>query len=292
MKLSTSNLGCFKWDLPETLDKVAGYGFDGIDFRGMRGEVRLWQTPEFSRDLNETARRIKEAGLAVSCISSGIQLTAGDPAKIAEGDTELERVAEICAVLDCRQIRVFGGALSLAGEGAERATVLPRAAERLRVLTQRARAIAPVELLVETHDDWTASLHCVELLEAAGAEGVGCCWDVKHTYWVSEETPAASLARLRPWLQNTHWKDARALRRDYPGEEITRRGRTPGWLCPMGEGIIPLADAAHLLFALHYDGWFTLEWEKHWLPDIAEPDVAFPGFVAYMQAQKAAWEES
>ena len=40
----------------------------GIDFRGLQGEFRLWNLPEFSAGLTETASRIRESGLAVTCV--------------------------------------------------------------------------------------------------------------------------------------------------------------------------------------------------------------------------------
>jgi len=39
----------------------------------------------------------------------------------------------------------------------------------------------------------------------------------------------------------------------------------------------------HTLQAGGYDGYLTLEWEKRWVPELAEPEVAFPQFVAFMR---------
>ncbi|MBT3377532.1 MAG: hypothetical protein HN742_12385 [Lentisphaerae bacterium] len=38
-----------------------------------------------------------------------------------------------------------------------------------------------------------------------------------------------------------------------------------------------------MLAASDYNGWLTLEWEKHWHSHIEDADVAFPGFVRYMR---------
>ena len=32
-----------------------------------------------------------------------------------------------------------------------------------------------------------------------------------------------------------------------------------------------------------YDGYYSLEWEKMWHPEIEEPEVAFPQYVEYMR---------
>jgi sugar phosphate isomerase/epimerase len=283
MKLATTTLGCFKWGLPTALSHISGYGFHGIDFRGLQKELKLWKLPEFSTRISDTASMIRDHGLAVTCISSGICLTDTRPDRVAEFDEELVRSAEICKALGCVQIRVFGGALSLAdGETeADRPRVLQQVVERVTALAEMARDIAPVTLLVETHDAWTSSAHMAEILERAGRDDVACCWDLKHTYWTGKEVPETTWERIGRWVRGTHWKDATRFRG--PKETYGRDLSEHGLLCPVGAGIVPLADCYDLLEAGGYDGWYTLEWEKHWHPHIEEPEVAFPAFVRYMR---------
>ena len=119
MKLSTTTLGCPAWDLTTVLTRVRDYGFDGVDFRGLEGELKLWLLPEFSTDLTHTAARIRDHDLTVTCVSSGIHLSDTRPESIADYDEELARSAEICRALGCRQIRVFGGSLGLADGATE-----------------------------------------------------------------------------------------------------------------------------------------------------------------------------
>jgi sugar phosphate isomerase/epimerase len=291
MRLATTTLGCPAWDLPTILARVAGYGFDAIDFRGLQGEMKLWRRPEFTADLATSAARIRDSGLAVSCISTGVRLTETDPARIAEFDEELMRSAELCAALGCRQLRVFGGDLKCCNGSteADRPRVIEQVVTRLGVLAGRVAAIAPVDLLVETHDAWTASAHLATVLAAVARPDVGCCWDIKHTWWMAQEVAQRTWKTLAPWVRNTHWKDARrtapaALMAD---GKTADRVRGAGLLVPVGEGVAPLADACELLLGAAYDGWWTLEWEKHWHPHIAGPEAAFPGFIRQMRS----WRE-
>lgn len=287
MRLSTTTLGCPDWELPTVLERVCEYGFEGIDFRGLRKELKLWLLPEFSGGLTDTAARIRDHGLTVTCVSSGIHLSDTRPESVVAHDEELVRSAEICRALGCRQIRVFGGSLRLAGGAVEsdRPRVIDLVAERVSALAERARSIAPVDLLIETHDAWTSSAHMLAILQRAARDDVACCWDVKHTYWTGRETPETTWLRLGGWVRNTHWKDVRRCRGS-AGE----LGRDPGSgerLCLTGEGIVPLADCYDLLASSDYDGWYTLEWEKHWHPQIEEPEVAFPRFVRCMHDLEA-----
>ena len=32
-----------------------------------------------------------------------------------------------------------------------------------------------------------------------------------------------------------------------------------------------------------FDGWLSFEWDKKWHPELAEPEVALPPYVEYMQ---------
>lgn len=288
MKLSTSTLGCLQWDLPTLIARLREYGFDGVDLRGFQQNLKLWETPEFSSGISTTAARLRDAGLAVSCISSGICLTHGKPAKVAEADEELLRTAEICASLGCGQIRVFGGDLRLfdkAASEADRDRITSHAAECCARLAGKARSIAPVDILVETHDSWADSRHLADLLGRVNREDVGCCWDVKHTWWIAKETAERTWGRLGRWVRNTHWKDVRRHRGSNEGFRLDLKEH--GMLVPMGEGILPAADACDLLAGSGYDGWLTLEWEKLWHPHIAEPETAFPAFVRYMRATPA-----
>ena len=55
------------------------------------------------------------------------------------------------------------------------------------------------------------------------------------------------------------------------------RRRDDGWeLVPLGEGEVPVRESLAALRAAGYDGWLTVEWEKRWHPELAEPEVALP----------------
>ena len=77
---------------------------------------------------------------------------------------------------------------------------------------------------------------------------------------------------MRPLLRHVHIKDY-------------HRGENGQFtLCPVGEGDIPLPEIVHTLLRDGYDGYFSLEWEKKWVPSLAEPEEVFPAFVRYMRA--------
>jgi peptide/nickel transport system substrate-binding protein len=66
--------------------------------------------------------------------------------------------------------------------------------------------------------------------------------------------------------------------------------RTPDgdWkLVLLGEGEVPVREMLGLLAADGYQGWISVEWEKRWHPEIAEPEVALPQHLSML----AEWME-
>ena len=43
-------------------------------------------------------------------------------------------------------------------------------------------------------------------------------------------------------------------------------------------------EARDALRAANYDGWYTLEWEKRWHPEIEGPEIAIPAFADFIRA--------
>jgi sugar phosphate isomerase/epimerase len=267
MRFAATTLGCPEWDLPTAIARLCEYGYHGIDFRGLRGNLNVWELPEFGVEAAASAARIRDAGLEVSCFSAGARLVWQSEGERGRTLDEIRRYAELCQQFGAPMIRIFGGGL---GE-MQRADALARGRESLREWLA-VTAGTGVRLVVESHDAWTAGKHLLALTAETDPGQVGLCWDVKHTYWVAEEAPAFTWRQLKDRIVNTHWKD-------------TRRDHASGKdrLCLVGSGVLPLADCLDVMVAGGYAGYFTLEWEKRWHPYIAEPEVAFPAFIHYMR---------
>src|SRR5437016_6004979 len=92
------------------------------------------------------------------------------------------------------------------------------------------------------------------------------------------ETPEEAVRLLGDRLLHVHVKDA-------------RRTGTDGWdLVLLGEGEIPVAGSLRALAAAGYGGWLSVEWEKRWHPEIAEPEIALPQHAAVLQRMvEEAW---
>lgn len=265
MKLGFTTLGCPGWNIETIIHRAAEYGFDGIDFRGYLGNNNLWETAPFGRQAADTIQMIRNAGLEIPCYSSSISLLVPEE-KQEIFLKEADEYIRLCALSDTPYIRVFGGfaknvSIENRGEAAEYAAAF------LEKLCNRSPRVT---FLVETHDDWTSSEALALLLSKCGAENTGVIWDIHHPHRRHGESPEESWNTIGHLTRYTHFKDS------YEDEEGNH-------LCPVGKGTIPVKETAELLIEKGYDGYFTLEWEKRWHPEIEEPEEAFPVFVEYMK---------
>jgi sugar phosphate isomerase/epimerase len=96
-------------------------------------------------------------------------------------------------------------------------------------------------------------------------------WDLHHPYRTNGEKPEVTYANLSPYTVSIHVKDSR------PNPD---GGHT---YVLLGEGDVPLKKMLDLLVAGGYAGYAILEWEKRWIPALAEPEVVFPQYVHKMR---------
>lgn len=264
MKFSFSTLGCPDWGLDEILRRAGEYGFDGIAFRGLNGELDLTKVAEFQPDRRaETRAKIEAAGLETNMLLASTRMMA-EAADLAASQENAKGHIDIAADLGCPFIRVFGGAIP---GGVAHATAVTRAGERLRELGDHA-ASRGVKVLLETHDDWIDPAFTRRALEAAGHPAVAALWDIHHPWRIAEKSLEGAWREIGKWVAAVDVKDSVAD----PGARMGYR------YVKLGEGQVPWHEALALLRREGYDGWLTFEWEKRWHPDIDAPEIAFPHF--------------
>lgn len=268
LKLAFTTLGCPNWDLDTIIAKAVEYGYDGVDFRGYLNELDIYKTPEFSTYIEDTRQKFQDASLKIPCFSSSVRLFTISEQDLENHLNELEQYAKLCRYFNTPYIRVFGGGI---GE-VDRTTAINIAIKNLQKMLKIAKDYN-VELLIETHDDWTESKSIAAIINKVRSDHLSVLWDVHHPYRTVQEDPVDTLEKLAPWIHYTHWKDSYI-------KEDTERGYQ---LCLMGEGDVPLQQIYHLLSEKGYNGYLTLEWEKKWCPEIEEPEMAFRQFPRFME---------
>lgn len=272
MKISFTTLGCPDWNL-ETMCKLGQeYGYDGIDFRGYLEHLDITLLPEFTTYVDDTRRMLDDAGLAVSGISSSIRVCVQEEKE--KNLEEARRTIPVARALNSRYVRVFGGGdlnkfdrqnLAIAGrECVESILALDGANE--------------IQWVFETHDSWIRSEECLLLLDAIPNPAFGALWDMGHTWRVTGEKPADTVARIGKRIGYTHVKDAV----HDPNHPLAM---SDGWRYVMpGAGQLPLKESIHLLKAQGFDGWLVFEHEKRWHPELPEPEEAFKAYAQWARS--------
>ena len=259
--LAFSTLGCPNWDLERIISAAREYGYGALELRGYLGEMDLPLAEPFTpANRAATRRRIEDAGLSVCCVSSS--------GVVAKANVDhVKAHAELARDLGCPAVRVFGGNLA---EGVPHAEAVAKAAESLRAFADAAQE-AGVIIVLETHDAFSTGSTVAELLTAADHPAAFSLWDLHHSYR-QNETIEETHRYLAPTVRHVHVKDS-----DH------------GAYCLLGEGDVPVFPMLDLLLDGGYAGPISLEWEKKWHPEIADPDVAFPQYAkaihAYLDAR-------
>jgi sugar phosphate isomerase/epimerase len=271
MKISFTTVGCPAWDLDTICARGHEYGYKGVDFRGLMGEIDITKLPEFTSGVAATRRKLADAGLQVSGVSSSIRLCEAD--KHAANIEEAKRTIAVAHDLGSKIVRVFGGGDLTKFDRSQLAETGLKGMESILTL-DGAQSLLWV---FETHDNWVKAADCRLLLDRIANPAFGALWDMGHTPRVGGETPAQSYAAIGKRVGYTHVKDA-------VYDPKHKLAMEDGWhyVAP-GTGQLPIAEAIALLKKNGYKGWLVFEHEKRWHPELPEPDEAFPLFVKWVK---------
>ena len=266
MKLAFSTLGCPGWPLAKVVENAARYGFEGVELRGLAGELDLRKLPEFSAEHIERSRTLFEgAGIGIVSMDSSARLSQIGAEELRSNIKEAEDYIRLAAGIGAPLVRVFGGFIP---ESITLEDAVARLARRLGKLGDLARERG-VAIVVETHDSFLTGKLLSEVMKLTDHASVGVVWDVSNCFWTGEPVEETA-ALLAPYLRLVHIKDS-----VLDGREAR--------LTFIGDGDVPIRHVLRLLAELGYDGYLSYEWEKVWQPDLPEPEQAFPQYTEKMR---------
>ncbi|MBO0929678.1 sugar phosphate isomerase/epimerase family protein [Fibrella aquatilis] len=264
-KLAFSTLGCPNWDLATIIATAVRGGYQGVELRGLRGELDLTKSPEFASAgrAADIKRQFAQSGVHICNLGSSAQLHHADRAKRTQHLDEAQRYIDLAHQLDCPFVRVFPDQLS---PDQNREQTLALISQGLLELGTYARS-SGVSVLLESHGELTRTDLLLPLMQQAKHPHVGLIWDIVNM-WVDAHEPVGDVYRaLAPYIRHVHVKDA-----------MLQAGK-PRYV-PVGQGEAPLREAIAALQAGGYNGYYSFEWEKRWHPEIAEPEAVIPFYPA------------
>jgi sugar phosphate isomerase/epimerase len=254
-QIAFSTLSCPDWDWDQIVTAAQTYGYDALELRGYLNSMDLPSAEPFTiQNRASTRRRLEDIGIAVCCISSS--------GVVAQANLDHVRAhCELASALGAPMVRVFGGNLP---EGTPRQEAIAHAAITLRSFGDAAQAEG-VQIVLETHDAFSTGESVAELLAATDHPSVYALWDLHHPYRQGE-SPEETCRYLAGKIRHVHIKDSK-----------------DGAYTLFGEGDVPLDAMLALLRATNYDGPISVEWEKRWHPEIADPEIALPQYARKMR---------
>lgn len=245
-----SSLGCVELTLDEIFALASRHGLDAVELRGVGGslDVPAWlaQTYGSPEAFADHARR---SPIRIAALDTSLRLIGGG----ADRETFLHFIPWAEA-LGIPRLRVFdGGGKSLTD--AELAQALDTLAWWNALRREKGWR---TDLMIETHDALVTAPAIQRFLAAAPA-GTALLWDAHHTWRQGGEAPADTWRAIHASVVHIHVKDS-----------VPRpSGHHPYTYVPPGHGEFPMSSLREALQRDAYAGIVSLEWERHWHPQLA-----------------------
>jgi sugar phosphate isomerase/epimerase len=265
MKIAFQTLATPDWTWEQTLNEAKRMGYDGIELRGMEGEMYLPKArPFLPENIEQSILEIDRLELEICCLDTSCSFH--DVSRIVPTIQEGKDYIDLAVKLKAPYIRVFGDLIPLS---VSKAQVIAQIAAGLTELGQYAENKG-VTVLLETHGDINNYQIIQDIFAQSSSSAIGLLWDFGHPFFNHEE-PEVTYRELAPYIKHTHVKDAKLLP---VGHE----------LCLIGEGDVPVSRMVSILKQNGYTGWYSLEFEKKWYPDLLEePEVSLPSYMDFMK---------
>ncbi len=260
MKLCFSTIGCPDWKIGEIVTTAKDLGYDGIEIRGIRGEINATVMREFNEDLDKTQKLLDDTGVKIAMLTSGASLAnhndedAVDEAK-AYIDLAVRLGVPFVRVMSTDKPYFDGGDLDLC-------------LKRYREVLDYAKG-KNVTPLMETNGLFVDTALLSRFLDDAG-EGGGALWDVHHPFRFNDESVETTIKNLGRKIKYVHLKDS-----------VIEKGKVAYKM--MGYGNVPLKEAVTALKDNGYDGYCTFEWVKRWNKELEDAGIVFAHYANYMR---------
>jgi len=269
MKISFSTLACPKWDWNMILDEACRLGYDGIEIRGIEGEMNLvCMRPFLPENIDQTIKVLKEKNLEICCLDTSCNFHEKENFEkvLKEG----KKAIDLAQKLNCKYIRVFGDKIPDKNNEDE---IITQIAAGLNELGNYAEGKG-VTVLIESHGDFSTGGMLQKLLQQVSSKQVEILWDVANAYIDFGESLKDTFDKISGHIKHTHMKDAKGK---YPSAE----------LCMVGKGDLSFIEMISLLNSIGYDGWLSLEWEKWWHPKLEEPEIVLDVYIHHINKSLA-----
>jgi sugar phosphate isomerase/epimerase len=264
-KLSFTTMGTPQLDHAGAIRLALEAGFDGVDLRcaDYLGEV----TPASSEEeLGQVARDFEAAGLEIPSLLCYHQVGSNSEGWPGEYAEHISSHLAIGAALGARAIRIFG--VHPAPDQESQALVRGSAKAIAAVLSDDTSGVG---IVMQNHAGAGTALDALDIARELDDPRFGLVYSPDHSFMHETNRGGELLPQIQPWTRQVYVAD------------LMREGDGQRWVFP-GRGEVPLRETIAALDAAGFDGFYSFKWEKIWNPDLAEPEVAMPQFISFMES--------
>lgn len=249
-----SSLGCPQKSLKEIACTARAFGVGQVELRAVSGQLDI---PALAREeawLDATpAELLGGDDMRVCAFNASAKLSM----PFEEAAVELRAFAPLMDFFGATSLRVFDGTR----EGDDWLAHAWRWLDAWEAL--RAREGWRFGLSIETHSSLLKPEDMAQLF-SKGHPNAHLLWDSHHTWKKEGLDPVETWKAVRLWTRHIHIKDSISV----------PSARHPYTYVLPGAGEFPLANLLQALEKDGFDGPVSLEWEKHWHPDIPDLEEA------------------
>ena len=257
MKISAITLATPNATLEEMVKEYKSYGYEGIDIRGIQGQMYLTKVPEFSdANLSKTVKMIRANSMEITALSVSTSFFGFPKEKLDGFMQEGRDHIELAGKLGVKYVRIFGGDLKdvTIEQGREMAV---KGIKELAPLAKKNN----VKMILETHDAFSNPDNVLYVYNKVNNPALGVCWDVCNSYKAGANVKE-SAEKMGKLVDYVHVKDSDGAK-----------------YVLFGKGKVENELAIRLLMKQGYDKWLCVEWEKKWCPDIDDAKIALPQYI-------------
>ena len=245
MKLAFSNEFVQAKSFLELCDLTKEYGFSGFEIADSNKEKAEHEDSIFHSSVQAASKRkLVNRHIGISVIGFNEKISAS---------TDGQMLAE------CVQMAVNAGINAVSVKFKE----IPENSA-LKEIFAPAITIAEkydISILIETEGPLADTKKVLEVINVFGTACIGVCWNIRETYFNSQESADNTIQTLGAYIQYVRIGD--------------KRKETNVLL---GEGELPVKDFVNALKSLNYDGYVCALWND----EITSPDIVLTHFVSFM----------
>ncbi len=267
MKIGFSSLVSPSWDLETIITTASAEGFDGVELRGLRGELHLPFAPELVRRPDQVSRLLSDNGVELVCLGASASVASRNAPEAAKQKAIIVEFIELAAKLGCPYVRIFAGEADRDGHAPALLAHIAEALQSLAPVASRSN----VTLLVENSGDYPSSQDLWFLIDAVGHPAVRACWNQCYAM-TGGERATRSIPRLGSKTGLVHICDAA-----FDEHGVLDEYR------PLGQGDVEVARQIELLKGLLYDGYLIFEWPKLWINSLPAPEAVLPAAAKFLR---------